>query len=174
MTPSNITIPQMIAYLQRSVDEWTRGEEPWMKDAIIMESAIIEVLKTVGSLKIEWSKPAPLVSFSEDDLGKAIINKVALVNEILQLELMMRGATQPENIAGYRSSLHEKREALRWMEQSIRELKAQQKLYLQNKLATIDAEIEMESNAFDIEELKELRRRCVNKIEVIDAELKTS
>ena len=185
MVAEKITIPQMIAYLQRTVDEWNqliaKGEgDKWMIDATAIEQAIINTLKAVKHnaegvpLLPKWeidSTAIQLNTFNEDAIGNNIKVKVKLLHEIDLLKERLQGSQNPD--ANYATLLHEKQEELKWTNQTLRELKSQHKLQLQHRLATIDREIEQSFDAFSIDEMNGIRREIVRKIEMLDAELKT-
>jgi hypothetical protein len=171
----NIPITSMIAYLQRTVDEWTKcladGEgEEWMTDAIGIETAIINVLKAVKYTE-GLPLPAPVTSFNEDAIGNNVKVKVKLLHEIEILKERIQGSQNPDG--NYATLLREKEDALKWTNQTLRDLKNQHKLQLQHRLATLDREIEASFNAFDIDEMNSVRKGLVKKIEMIDAEIKT-
>lgn len=185
MVNEKITIPQMIAYLQRTSDEWSqlmaKGEgEEWMIDATAVEQAIIKTLNAVyhsaegAPLLPKWAidgTPIQLSNFNEDAIGNNIKVKVKLLHEIDVLKERLQGSQNPDG--NYATLLHEKQEELKWTNETLRDLKSQHKLHLQHRLATLDREIEQSFDAFSIDELNGIRREIVRKIEMIDAELKT-
>lgn len=165
----------MIAYLQKTVDELNKclaegKSEEWMKDAILMETAIITELNK-SQFSTDVTRINTPIAFNEDAIGNNIKVKVKLLHEIEVLKERLQGSQQPD--VNYATLLHEKQEELKWTNETLRDLKQKHKLHLQQRLATIDREIEESFDAFHIDEMNSIRRQMLTKIEAIDAELKT-
>lgn len=178
---SKYTIQNQIDYLQRTVDEFSKtlaqdnGPE-WMKECVEIEKSIINTLKNHQMVAANLphlvpSTPAKPVEFNEDAIGSNIKIKVKLLHEIDMLKERLQGSQNPDN--NYATLLHEKEEALKWTNQTLRDLKQRQVEHLQQRITVLDREIEQSFDAFRIDEMNEVRRDMVRKIELIQAELKT-
>ena len=178
---SKYTIQNQIDYLQKTVMFYAssirkNGGEKWMVDAMEIEQAIINTLKNHQMVAANLphlvpSTPAKPVEFNEDAIGSNIKIKVKLLHEIDMLKERLQGSQNPDN--NYATLLHEKEEALKWTNQTLRDLKQRQVEHLQQRITVLDREIEQSFDAFRIDEMNEVRRDMVRKIELIQAELKT-
>lgn len=144
-----------------------------LTDAYEMECAIERSLLQLKSRPAPAPKVHKITTFNEDAIGHAIRAKVETQTRIYELEDLLRGATQPENIAGYQDQLMIKKEEMKWINSSIIDLKRQHLAFLEQRLTSVDTEMEVHSaEAFELEELKAIRRGIETRMATITAEIK--
>lgn len=173
MTPEKtITLDEQLAHTSEAKDVARRMG---LSDAFAMECAIessLQKLKLHEMGKPEVKKHPP--RFNEDEIGRVIRLKIETQGRIHQLEDMVRGANQPENIAGYEAQLREKRVEMKWINAQLVELKKLHIEHLNHRISVINAELEQYScDAWSQEELKGLKRVLEAKIEAITNEIRT-
>lgn len=111
--------------------------------------------------------------FDEDAIGSAIRHKVELQSEIDSLRDKLNGAQHPESTGHFHTQLKDMEIKLMDLNIRIRDLKLSHRAYLRRQELRLDVQIASSMNAFDIEEMGEIKRQCQRKISIINAELLT-
>lgn len=110
---------------------------------------------------------------TEDKIGEIIQQLVLIDKNIERLEYMGEGATQPEMLGAYHQQKHEEREKRRQLRAELLVLKQMHRAELADRKTAIEAEMDLPgSNAWDVEEMREMIRNIDRKIEIISEEIK--
>ena len=109
---------------------------------------------------------------TEDKIGEMIKKLVAVEADIQQLSFMEQGAKHPEMIGQYHQQLHEKRTERTNMRSELLVLKQMHRTELKDRLIAIDKEMDDDmSDAWDVEELKSVKRAVEYKITIVEKEI---
>jgi hypothetical protein len=171
------TIEQMIMYCEKYIHDLQHEPEiePWMENAIEMETAIVEVLKSVNIQQSTVdSGQSTVKQFNEDYIGQLIRQRITLDQQVLELSLMVEGANQPENIAGYRETLRKRQEELAWTKEGLRAAKRQHLAFLEQRLARVYEQLkDSKTELIEMEDLNGFAKQLTLKIELLKRELET-
>lgn len=167
-----VTVKEMIRYCEAFIadiqKQIAKGEgEPWMSEAIRIESAIVAHLR-------KTPEPVRAEAFNEDYVGELIKQRVLLEREVNELTARCE-LTAPRMVEQhFIDKLTKRKEELTWTLATLRETKQRHKLHLQQRLAGVQSELDSGLvELADEQELRHLQQQLVRKIEIIDTELKT-
>lgn len=110
---------------------------------------------------------------TEDKIGELLQKLVVLEQHIQRLEYMGQGATHPEMLGAYHQQIHEDREQRKQLRAELLVLKQMHRTELIERKAEVEKEMESHTtDAWDVEELKEMLRNINRKVEIITDEIK--
>lgn len=109
---------------------------------------------------------------TEDKIGELIQKLVKVEADIQQLSFMGEGAKHPEMIGQYHLKLHEEREKRKEFRAELLVLKQMHRTELRDRITAVELEMDEDtSDAWDVEELKSVKRAIEYKLTIIDKEI---